>query len=306
MGRPPKPDTTRARLETFATLLRRALSDGHRAVGPYQGATGRPWTVKEFAHRAHASPGAVSSWFADKNPSLPMNVQPILRALYGDIPEFADAKDAMHRAWFEAGGNVDIVPEEPSFIDKTMIQAASPVSLIVTPPNDSEPDATTLHLLVTLAFRRFEYGEIEILCKGRPIQATFHLALKEAWLSVSSDQWQPTAESLFLKPAPYHNNVPDRFGNAIRIVPDAGQTYLAGELLSDVAWFPFQRVAGGVTSKVTITVQARKQAFDLTLDQEPPTDLNQKDVIDAIIRTATDTDKEGRIIVARKTTPEQD
>lgn len=101
MARKPEPDPRRAQ---FAALLAKHLADGTRPAT----AAGEPWSFAAFAAEVQSpreendfvSPRSVSNWC--KGASLPEEIEPILRALFGPSDRHAQAKDALRASFLAA------------------------------------------------------------------------------------------------------------------------------------------------------------------------------------------------------------
>lgn len=101
MARKPADNPARAR---FAALLAGHLARGTRPAK----ADGEPWTYEAFAaevpssrdEESFASPRSVSNWC--KGASLPAEIEPILRALFGPGDRHAEARAALRAAFLTA------------------------------------------------------------------------------------------------------------------------------------------------------------------------------------------------------------
>jgi hypothetical protein len=103
MARKPPADTARAR---FAAMLTKHLADGTRPAT----ASGEPWTYAEFAKEVPSShvdktrsPNSPSDWCSGR--SLPVEIEPILRALFGPFgptSRHAEAREALRLAFLAA------------------------------------------------------------------------------------------------------------------------------------------------------------------------------------------------------------
>lgn len=300
MGRPPTRDTLREQRCRFATLIGAELDAGQRPSGPYKGRI-RPWKAVEFAKAVKATEQAVATWRHATKPVVPLNIHPILRAFYGDDrnQEFAEARATMKQAYDEAGGNTDVGEDTWTIVDKTMIAVANPVALSVNQPVTDNANGT-MRLPFTLQFRQAKARKIAVRLNAKVVETTFDLALKEAWLSVKSPKWQPTEGSLFRAKDKSHPRVGGRFGNALKIVPGPGETWLTDEPLSDEPSIPLEIENPAGAETVTVAVAAEESAFDLTV-RPPPRNLRQSDVIAAILRTASRRDEDDRIEIESKT-----
>jgi Leucine-rich repeat (LRR) protein len=101
MARNPAADSARAR---FAALLAAHLANGTRPAT----AAGEPWTDAEFAGEVRStrddvptvSPRSVSNW--RKGTALPVEIEPILRALFGPSDRHAAAREELRLAFLAA------------------------------------------------------------------------------------------------------------------------------------------------------------------------------------------------------------
>ena len=111
MARKPDADSARAR---FAALLAGHLAGGTRPAT----AAGEPWSDAAFAREVQSSreandfvsPRSVSNW--RKGMSLPAEIEPILRALFGPTDRHAAAREALRAAYIAA--RVEQEPPDPA------------------------------------------------------------------------------------------------------------------------------------------------------------------------------------------------
>ncbi len=104
MGRPPTRTPFKQERRHLAALIDHALKIGQRGDGSPKDRW-HPWTEIELARKAGVeSASTVSDWRDSENPSRPGNIIPLLKAFYGDIPAYAEAKAAMLKAWKRAAG----------------------------------------------------------------------------------------------------------------------------------------------------------------------------------------------------------
>ena len=301
MGRPPTRGPLHVHRCNLAILIGEELDAGQRPEGPFKGRT-KPWKPGEFGRQAgNVTATAVQSWRNRDKPTVPNNIYPILNAFYGDDKnsEYGEARAIMKRAFDKAGGNTDIEPDPWTIVDKSMIAVAEPVALMFNQP-DIDNATGALRLPFTLQFRRKQAQKIKVNLRGKVVVAVFDLGLKEAWLSIASPRWQPTEGSLFRTKDKTHPRIGKRFKDELQILPADGEIYLDDEPLSDEPAISLEIRDDAGEERITLSVAADEEALKPIVPTQPRS-LRQDDVIAAILRTATDRDRDGRIIVATET-----
>jgi hypothetical protein len=83
-------------VDRFGELLSWHLDRGTRLEGSPD-TEGLPWAVKEFAAAVGVSERSVRAWCADK--SLPSDLRPIERALFGNNPAYGDFRNELRRLY---------------------------------------------------------------------------------------------------------------------------------------------------------------------------------------------------------------
>jgi hypothetical protein len=202
MGRRPRPELNEARAY-LAGLIDTALNDGQRGDGTRQ-RSWQPWTNTGFADKVAASESDVRAWSNANNPVRPVNILPILRVLYGEIPAYAGARKGMHIAWRLAGGIRSEEPPPPirPIDSKQFGEVAEIVDLAVSQPT---PDNNG-NLIVPFTLRIHPDTNCEV--DGNSVE----IGVTAPYFVVESEHWRPVADTVFRGKA--HPNT--RQGNRVK------------------------------------------------------------------------------------------
>ena len=296
MGRPPVKNRYVEQRRHLAALIDAALKSGQRGDGT-QMRFWQPWTEPDFANRVGTGASSASDWRDPVNPTRPVNIIPILKVLFGDIPAYADAKKEMLLAWRCAGGIEDDDPPEARRIDATTFsEVAEVVTLMLnqpTPLNDG-----TLRVPYTLRFFYHLERDMRIFVDGKPVDVVMDIGLTQPLFVVDSRHWQPVEDSIFRQRE--HPNVrqgPAR--DSVTILKPTGQGHdcIEGEPLKSEAHLIMEKMRDDEDGPITMAVKVPPNGIKISLRDGRATSLTQQDVLDAIFASAMPRDTHKRITV---------
>jgi hypothetical protein len=296
MGRPPSRDRFKQERLHLAGLIDQALKIGQRGDGTKK-QHWQPWTEVEFARKVSTGPSTISDWRDSENPSRPVNIQPLLRVFYGDIPAYAEAKAAMLKAWKRAAGIDSDDPPDPRDI-KTFNEVAEVVHLMVNQPTPDNQG--NLIVPYTLRLRCDEHREIEIKVDGAPVTVAMDIGVTKPVFKVRSDDWQPMQDTIFRKKKHPHT-APGPCPDSVLLTDERdGGGRVVGEPLEDEPHVLMEKTGIGGEAAIILSVVVPRDGFSVSLCGGAPASARQQDVIDAILAEAIPRDKEnpGRLEVA--------
>jgi len=295
MGRPPVKDRFREERRILAGLIDGALKAGQRGDGALK-KSWYPWTEVDFAKKVGVSPSIVGDWRNRAEPTRPVAIEPILEAFYGEIPAYAEAKQAMKTAWKRAAGIDDDDPPDPRRIAlKQFSDVAHVVTLLVNQPTLDNYG----NLIVPYTFRMHcdEKIEIDVKMDGTLVTVTMDIGLNKALFLVDSKDWQPLQDTIFRKKKHKHLT-PGPVGDSVYVVgPTDKQGHLIGDPLEDEPHVVMERRGTAEDGPITLAVRAPRDGFHVTVADDPLS-ATQTDVLDAIFAEALPRDNRNRLEVA--------
>ena len=292
MGRRPRPELKEARAH-LASMIDAALNDGQRGDGT-RPRSWQPWTNTGFADKVVASESDVRGWRNRDNPVRPVNVLPILRVLYGDIPAYAQARNDMLIAWRRAGG---IHPEEPApppiraIETKQFCELAEIVDLSVSQPT---PDNNG-NLIVPFTLRIHPDTNCEV--DGNSVE----IGIGPAYAVIESEQWKPAADTVFRgKPHTYTGKTAAA-GTALLVGPTDDKGRLDGQPLADTPNVTLEPRAQDADGPIEVSIRVAREGFKVTPHGHADVTGTQKAVLDALFADSFPRDKKNRLKVASET-----
>lgn len=295
IGRPPVKDRFREERRNLAGLIDDALTAGQRGDGTAK-KNWHPWTEVAFAKKISVSPSMVGDWRDRANPTRPVAIEPILKAFYGQITAYGDARQAMQTAWKRAAGIEENDPPDPRKIDpKPFSEVAHVVTLLVNQPT---PDNYGGSLIIpyTLRMHCDEQIEIDVKMDGKPVIVTMDIGLTKPLFLVDSKDWQPLQDTIFRKKK-HANTAPGPVGDCVYITgPTDGEGRVIGDPLEDEPNIVMERRGTAEDGPITFSVKAARDGFHVTV-ADGPLSATQNDVLDAIFAEAIPRDNRNRLEV---------
>ncbi len=274
----------------------------------------RNWTVKEFADSMERngcpiSDDAVRIWFRGK--SLPRSTQKaaILRVFFPEAKNGLGATEAdqqyvaMDKAWQEAQSQPRPPPNRAPHVDKDTpispwtvserIRAEGLAVLRLHPPRPGNVPET-YYVDMTLAF-----STAECEYEGR----TVLIALRNAFLSINSSNYQPAFRSLVGERAEHPNFKPRAEGVEI-IGPLDSDGSLTGNPLGEEYLAIIERTEGP-QKPVTVRLHASRRSFavvelapvEATIDAKSNS-VNKDVILNQLIYEGRAKDGQGQVIIA--------
>ena len=294
-GRPPTRELWWEEKCRLAGLIDDALKAGQRGDGTPK--PWLPWKPMDFAAEVNTGVSSVSDWRDRENPTRPGNIMPILKAFYGDIPAYAEAKQAMLTAWKRASGIDADDPPEPRRITPTQFSDIVEVVTLLVNQDPTPDNHGTLTVPYTLRLRCDDNVEVPIKVKGQAVTVTMEIGLTAPLFVVESGEWQPMEETIFRK-GQHPNIKPGPFGDSVLVTgPADNHGRIVGEPLKDVPHLLMEKT--GQDGAVTLSVKVPRDGFRVILPDQPPLSATQKDVLDAIFAQGIPRDAKNRLEVAK-------
>ena len=296
MGRRPTPPELQEARRHLAGLIDDAMTSGFRASAA--GNRSRPWTDSELARKLAAAHTSVRNWRNRDAPERPMNIHPLLNALFArDSPD----RREMELAWRRAGGLDDPLPEPRNITVRTFSEIAEPVDLLV---NQPEMDNQGVNLIVPYILRfRIDSGRtINAQIDGQPVTMTFDIGLSKPWLQVQSSNWQPVKGSIFRSRSHDNIDIDATWKDAVLITGPTENGCVVGQPLRDEPNIVMEPASGGTDGRIVIAVKADPDTgLMVTARGEAPPNDQQRDIIQAILNSGIPRDHEGRMEIASVT-----
>jgi hypothetical protein len=294
-GRPPVKDRFKRERCVLAGLIDDALKNGQRGDGTPK-TSWHSWTDVAFAQKVGVSPSVVGEWRDRGNPARPVNVIPILKAFYGEMEAYTEAKQAMKKAWKRAAGIDEDDPADPrKIVEKQFSDIAHVVTLLSNQP--MADNHGNLIVPYTLRFHRDEKVEIDVKMDGKPATVTMGIGLTKPLFLVESRDWQPLQDTIFRNKS--HSNIsPGPVGDCVYIMgPMDDQGRVIGDPLQDELHVVMERRGTEVDGPITLAVKAARDGFFVTV-ADSSLSATQNDVLDAIFAEAIPRDNRNRLEVA--------
>jgi hypothetical protein len=292
MGRRPRPELKEARAH-LASMIDDALNKGQRGDGERE-RSWQPWTNTGFADKVAASESDVRGWRNANNPVRPGNILPTLRVLYGDIPAFAQGRNAMLLAWRRAGGIRSEEPGPPAVIaieSKQFSDVAEIVDLSVSQPT---PDNTG-NLIVPFTLRIHPDTNCEV--DGNTIE----IGVTAPYAIVESEHWRPVADTVIRgKAHPNARSVAAR-GAVQLVAPVDEQGRIDGQPLESEPRVILEPLRPDSDGPIEVSVRVARDGFKVTPRGQADVTGTQKAVLDALFADAFPRDKKNRLKVASET-----
>lgn len=252
----------------------------------------QPWTNDGFATRVTAAEASIRAWRNRDRPSVPYNILPLLRAFYGDLPRYADARDAMLLAWRRSRGLTDEPPPPPRTIEISRFSDfAEIVDLGVSQPTpDSNGDLTvpwTLHI----------YPDTACEIGGQMVE----IGVIALCVIIESRHWQPVPDSVFRRKKHPTLGVPAPPGGVLIVGPVDEQGRIAGTPLEDEPQIIMEPLGEAGDGPITFSVRVKRDGFKITSRGKQDAADTQKAVLDTIFASGIERDRKNRLIIAQAT-----
>ncbi|MSP00525.1 MAG: hypothetical protein EXR07_05660 [Acetobacteraceae bacterium] len=268
----------------LAAMIDTALNSGQ---SPDAKTELKPWTNLSFAAATASTESSVRAWRDTKNPTMPVNIIPLVNAFYGTdaTTSFPEPRAAMKLAWQRAKGHLIDDPPAPGPRAIRQSNFAGPIKLVDLTVSQPTPDnAANLIVPYTLHI----YPDTDCRYHDQSVE----IGVTAAVVKVDAQQWQPNADSLFRKKT--HPNV---HGNALKGAVDVmGPVDSLGRLAG--APFPDEPAvtmepapdptrADDPTDDIEFQVQVSRNWFHVTIPGAGSApSINTKAVLDAIFAEA--------------------
>jgi hypothetical protein len=234
----------------------------------------------------------VRGWRHRENPVRPVNILPILRVLYGDIPAFAEKRERMRDAWRRAGG---IRVEEPppplrAIETKSFSEVAEIVELAVSQPT---PDNNG-NLIVPFTLRI--HPDKDCVVGAQAIE----IGVAEALAVIESEHWRPAADSVF-RGKPHPNTARTAAAGAALLNGPVVDGRIDGNPLGDEPKATLEPRVENVDGPIEFSIRVARDSFVVTPRGAPAVSGTQKAVLDALFADAFPRDRKNRLKVASET-----
>lgn len=298
MGRRPERSLLRDKRRHLAAMIDAALENGQRGDGRTPERHWIPWTNEGFGAAASASEGAVRGWRDRDDPTRPVNIIPILKVFYGDLPQFAEARGAMLRAWREAGGLDADGPPDPRTIKVTAFsEVAHVVSLAV---NQATPDNQgNLKVPFILRFRHVRNQKVAILRGGKVTEVGIDIGLRRPLFDIRSSHWQPLRDAIVRKGAHECTEEGPWLDSVFLVKKTDKDGVIVGEPLEDLPDIVLERMGQNGDGPFTFSVLVDRDGFRIAPAGGAEVDAVKRAVLDAIFASAIPKDRDGMLVVAQ-------
>ncbi len=299
MGRTPTKNLYRDRRRVFAALLEAALKKGQRGDGETAEEHWTPWTVNGFRKTIHHSEAAVRKWLDPDDPTLPKNIVPVLKTLFGDLPRYQDQRKAMHAAWHAAGGIEPMVPPDTRAIKTdTFSEVAEIVQLLANQPVPDNQGG--LIVPYTLRFRHDRNRKIDVVLQGKVQKVSIDIGLSEPIFAVKSSHWQPKAETVFRDRADTHPRTKaGPFGDSVTVTGEKAGPIVVGTPFAEEPHLMMEKTKLAGDGPIEFSVLSDADSVHVTPSGGGDVPRTRRAVIAAIFASDIPRDNSDRLIVAR-------
>ena len=297
MARRPRPDLLPHK-KAFARFLRSEILSGQRSDGQAKIAS-TELVPSDFARRMGHPRQAnlVSTWCNVENPTRPRDIDPILKALYGARARYPDQWARMRSLHLAARGSPDDLPINIWTITGERFSAfADIVDLSVSQPMPDNSGG--VHVAYTLKI----HPDPDVRADPDSDRNAIELGIREAFLAIEADEWQPASDSIF-RDDPDHENLgrTARKNSALIVGPRDTKGRIDGHPLGRELRARLEPLTDGAAGTITFVVLVGREAFVVTpKDGKGPVNNQQKAVLDAIFASALPKDDRKRLVVARE------
>jgi hypothetical protein len=293
MARRPRPDLIEPK-KAFARFLRSEIL----RVQCADGIASTEIVPSEFARRM-GFPGQanlVPTWCDVENPTIPNEIERILRALYGTKVRFPEQWDRMLSLYRAARGIPDDLPVNIWTITGERFSAfADIVGLTASQPTPDNSGG--VHVAYTLKIHPDKNVRPDPDSDSNAIE----LGIREAIFEIEADEWQPASDSIF-RDNPNHENLGEiaRTNSALIKGPHDTKGRIDGHPLGKDLLVKLEPTTDGAAGTITFLVLVGREAFVVTpKDGKGDVNKQQKAVLDAIFASAIPKDERKRLVVAR-------
>lgn len=230
-----------------------------------------------------------------------MNITPLLRVFFGEVHDYADAKQAMLIAWRKTAGTD--AASDPDLNQPTVgtisTQRFSDVAKVVylranqpTPHNDG-----CIRIPITLQLNFDKNRKIPISINGKRKEVLIDIGLKSPLLAVKSDAWQPLEDSIFRRPKQprmKRGHFPDSV--VLLAEQDLSAGVLVGDPLEGESYVMMERMAPDADGRITFAVLSDAEGFHVTPSGKPQSSRLKAAVMAALFASAIPRDDEWLVV----------
>lgn len=296
MARRPRPDLIPHK-KAFARFLRSEILSGQRSDGQAKIAS-TELVPSDFAKRMGHPRQAnlVSTWCDVVKPTIPSDINPILRALYGTRVRFPEQWNRMWSLYHAARGAPDDLAVNIWTIKGERFSAfADVVGLTVSQPTPDNSGG--VHVPYTLKI----HPDKNVRPDPDSDTNTIELGIREAFFAIEAGEWQPASDSIFRDDTDHGNlGRTARKNSALIKGPHDTKGRIDGHPLGKDLRAKLEPTTDGAAGTIGFLVLVDREAFVVTpKDGKGSVNNQQKAVLDAIFASAIPKDERRRLVVAR-------